>query len=47
MVSYRDFLHLPKPIPRYVLNECLNVWFKSQEENLELYHMLNIGGENE
>ena len=23
---------LPKPIPRYVLNECLNVWFKWQEE---------------
>ena len=47
MVSYRDFLPLPKPIPRYILNECLNVWFKLQEENLELYHMLNIAVENE
>ena len=28
MVSYRDFLQKPRPIPWYVLNECLIVWFK-------------------
>ena len=27
-LSYRDFLQQSKPIPRYVLKECLSVWFK-------------------
>ena len=27
MVSYKDFLQQTKPIPRYVLKDCLNVWF--------------------
>ena len=40
MVSYRDYIQLLKPIPKYVLNECLNVC-------LELRHMLNIAVENE
>ena len=40
------FLQEPKPILRYALDECLNVWINEDWENLELYHMKNNAAEN-
>ena len=39
-------LQEPKPILRYALDKCLNVWIKEDWENLELYHMKNNATEN-
>ena len=36
----------PKPILRYALVECLNVWINEGWENFELYHMKNNAAEN-
>ena len=47
IASYKDFLQEDKAIPRYVLDECLNVWFNKDDENLELYHTLDFAVENE
>ena len=47
MLSYRDFLQEAKPIPSCVLDECLNVWFNWEEDNLELYHTLNFAVESD
>ena len=47
MLSYRDFFHEAKPIPSCLLDESLNVWFNEEEDNLELYHMLNFAVEND
>ena len=47
MSSYKDFLQEDKTIPRYVLDECLNVWCNKEDENLELYHPLDFAVENE
>ena len=47
MLSYKGFLQEYKAIPRYVLDECLNVWFNKDDENLELYHTLDFAVESE
>ena len=47
MLSYKGFLQEYKAIPGYVLDECLNVWFNKDDENLELYHTLDFAVENE
>ena len=47
MLSYKGFLQEDTAIPRYVLDECLNVWFNKDDENLELYHTLDFAVENE
>ena len=47
MLSYKGFLQEDKAIPRYGLDECLNVWFNKDDENLELYHTLDFAVENE
>ena len=46
MLSFWGCLQEPKPILRYVLDECLNVWINEDWENLELYHMKNNAAEN-
>ena len=39
MLSFGGFLQEPKPILRYVLDECLNAWLEEEWKNLELYHI--------
>ena len=46
MLSFGGCLKEPKPILRYALDECLNVWIKEDWENLELYHMNKNATEN-
>ena len=46
MLSFGGCLQEPKPILRYVLDECLNVWINEDRENLELYHMKKNAAEN-
>ena len=46
MLSFGGFLEEPKPILRYVLEECLNVRIYENWENLEPYHMKNNAAEN-
>ena len=46
MLSFGDCLEEPKPIPRYVLDECPNVLMNENWENLELYHIKNNAEEN-
>ena len=45
-LSFGGCLLEPKPILRYVLDKCLNVWINEDWENLELYHMKNNATEN-
>ena len=46
MLSFGGCLQEPKPIVKYALVECLNVWINEEWENLELYHMKNNAAEN-
>ena len=46
MLSFGGCLKEPKPILRYALDECLNVWINEERENLELYHMKKNAIEN-
>ena len=46
MLSFGGCLQEPKPILRYVSDECLNVWINEEWENLALYHMKNNAAEN-
>ena len=46
MLSFGRYLLEPKPILRYTLDECLNVWINQDWENLELYHMKNNAAEH-
>ena len=46
MLSFGGYLQEPKPILRYVLDECLTVRTNEDWENLELYHMKNNAAEN-
>ena len=46
MLSFGDCLEEPKPIPRYVLDECPNVLINENWENLELHHIKNNAEEN-
>ena len=41
-----DCLQEPKPILRYALDKCLNLWINEDWKNLELYHMKNNTAEN-
>ena len=46
MFSFGGCLQDPKPILRYALVECLNMWINEESENLELYHMKNNAAED-
>ena len=46
MLSFGRCLQEPKPILRYALVECLDVWINEEWGNLELYHMKNNAAEN-
>ena len=46
MLSFGGCLQKPKPILRYVLDECLNVRINENWENLESCHMRNNAAEN-
>ena len=47
MLSFGGCLQEPKPIVKYALVECLNVWINEEWENLERYHMKNNAAEND
>ena len=46
MLSFGGCLQESKPILRFALVECLDVWINEEWGNLELYHMKNNAAEN-